>query len=542
MTAVVGSGSYAELDFTNHTHAVEQIYLTIEGADANAFGVADRMVYLGSGNALDSIATRGIAVNFSPISYKIHHAILIATDSNGTKDTVALTGNGIGAGIYAYIGGQNDSVPVGKSECNDVVIMNADAKIPITITSLSLGTTDADDWTTKYITIDYSNITLPVTVNPKDSIKFRWCFTPLVKRFFYADSLIVKFTSITGIDQTSPVYLYGRSERATAPDSECVHIIGSSRDTLQFQTVSAGSTTGADVTFVNPTTAECYIDSLSITGPDAAHFKFYPNVTLPYAIYRQGDSVRIQANFLTNGSDGNRTFEATATVYTTLHDGSITSCDRSFALIGITRYVAPPDTVKLDLAPDSTEVADITDSTVGCKLIEIDNNTANPIRIDTLFMKSGAHLSARLYRTYPDTVTADGSTFAYICQLDSSQSSYDDTLVIVTEHALIANEYAIHWHAKALQAVSFAASTQALMLSANPNPSSGSMKFSFGGVHDATIQIMDLLGRVIAESRGVNSEFEWKGGAAKGVYIARVTGLNAQRQAVTLSSRVVIVR
>ena len=547
ITSVVGGGGWGAVNLHNNTHSNVQLYLSLVGTDASAFSLSEHLVYLGGGPN-DSIVDRGVRIDFSPIAYKVHHALLIATDSNGTQDTIQLTGNGIGAGLYIYVRGQNDSVPVGQRECNDIVIVNGDAKIPVTITSISLGSTNVDYWTTHFITLDSSKVSLPVTINPKDSIKLTWCFAPTSNGFYWADSLIVHFTSIVGIAQKEATFLAGRSNYALAPDSECVLIDRTALDTIDFGTISPGTATSKLITYTNPSSAEIIIDSFSISGADAAHFSVDGDLGLPHYIYYRDSSVHATGWFRTSISDNYRDFQATATIYTTVYGTAITTCNRTFVLRGHTSYIAPPDTTKFDLAPDSTESATITDSVVGCKAFEVRNNTASSIRIDTIYMKSGAHMRVYLMDTLPDTIPPGGVRHGYICVLDSSQSTFNDTLVIVTEHAIVAMQYPVHWQRQVHLGVHIAASVTAPTLSVYPNPSSGAVSIAYTGMHDAKLEILDVLGRTVQTLHSSGSAMNWNGHlasgelAAKGAYIARVTGINDRGQLVTQSGRIVIVR
>ena len=139
----------------------------------------------------------------------------------------------------------------------------------------------------------------------------------------------------------------------------------------------------------------------------------------------------------------------------------------------------------------------------------------------------------------------NGASMKILLQLvDSTSNAHDDTLIITSEHALTSTMYHIHIGKTAGVSIAQIANVS---LTVNPNPSHGNVTVGITGMRNANVQVLDILGRVVAEATNVGSTWSWNGmtgaqSAQNGTYILRAAGIGMNGKTMTESARFVISR
>jgi hypothetical protein len=150
--------------------------------------------------------------------------------------------------------------------------------------------------------------------------------------------------------------------------------------------------------------------------------------------------------------------------------------------------------------------------------------------------------------TLPFHISGDGSFYLKITLNDTSAGTYNDTLIVVTDNNAVALSIGVSAVVTPMTANVTLPKVQSFAIAVNPNPSHGQFTVSMNGMQHATVQLLDLLGRVVAESHNASNSWTMNGAGLSGqalhtgVYIVRATGVLADGQQVTGSTRVAITR
>ncbi len=311
---------------------------------------------------------------------------------------------------------------------------------------------------------------------------------------------------------------------------------------LDFGTVDSGKTVTSPVDITNTGTAGVTIQSVAITGANASMFGVKSTLPALPATLQTAGKLNVVVSFDPPGAGQ---FSAKLTI--SKSDGKTTDV----TLHGVGRSVGPilPDTTNLQLVSASTENIVITLKSDGAKswISKITNNSGHRVKIDGVGLMSGTHYSETLTSpdsTIPFLLADQASIYVRISLLESQAGTYLDTLVVMSEQGITSTLYPI----TGTLTTSGVASLQpkSFSITANPNPTHGQIAFNFEGIRLADAQVLDLMGRVVAEAHSVTGQWIWNGrnasgeAAPNGIYIVRTSGKSFAGESITASARIIV--
>jgi hypothetical protein len=410
-------------------------------------------------------------------------------------------------------------VLAGDTTCGIVVLKNDDST-SVTITTMAI----------QGYFFSFTKPTLPLTLAGNSSLTIPACFMPGFPRQFTTGYLTVGYTDNHGAGGTVVLLINGTSLNclSTLPDSS-----------LYFEDVIAGGSVIGDVTLTNNTK-----QSLTFTPTftkSGQPFEFSPN-PFPLTLASK-TSATVHCKFSPTVV-GTRYYNGI--VFNT--DSGLSACTGKAVYVYGGKVLSGTDTSALDLFPSQSEILALTgQSQKITKTFTFRNNLTTDIKVDTAYITTGTHV--RIVSMNPSTVpfTLAAGHFMTIdveCDADTL-GYYSDELTIITDHTLLSQTFKIEAVRHTLSAVHSAqVGATNLELLASPNPSHGPITLELKGVSRANIEIMDLLGNVIARSNGL-AHWSWNGAAnsgaaSTGVYFARATGVDAHGVLFTVTKRIVM--
>jgi hypothetical protein len=494
---------------------------------------------LNMGNvSLPSTLTHGhtdtVTVCYSPttIGDAIDTLEVTYSDTNDSSHTIltAISGSGyVPSPLHVSVGGSFTGDPVGTMLCQNVYVYAVvDSGTALTLNSVALNTSSSV-WS-----INDDHVTLPATLGRSQLDTITVCFDP-TSTGDYRDSLVFSYTTVLGTSQILYVPIVGS---ATSP---CFHFGGDTSSA--FGVITAGDTQSRTLEIANPNSAAWIITGDSsmcdngvwtingITFPDtiAANSTTHFNVlfTAPSATTNE----RYACSFIFYGNSGS------------------SSCEKTLNVRGYSR----PDTSKVQLQPDTTQTIAFHQSLPGStyKIVQIYNNSGHVVRIESFSLTNTTNFSVSLYApdsTLPFHISGDGSFYLKITLNDTNAGTYNDTLIVVTDDNATSLSIRVNAVVTPMTETVELPKVQSFAIAVNPNPSHGQFTVSMNGMQHATVQVLDLLGRVVSESRNVSNSWTISGSGLAGqalhtgVYIVRATGVLANGRQVTGSTRVAITR
>jgi len=532
LSATVGSTADGQVSIRAAGKDTVIVHAMIVGTDASAFTLSGtrEVLYVGTRDT-DMYGTGYFNVTFTASAERAYSATLILTDSVNTVTQIPLKGTGyitplgIDSAYYA-------STFLGDTSCATVKFYNPNTSGNMVVTALSLAGGSNSAFTYKLL----GGATLPVTLAPRDVLYVQVCFKPTVKGMT-TDSLFVRYTNVNGKSQVARSSLTGYADYNY---NACVHIEG---DSNYLGPVAINTSQIRSIHLRNDQTNSI---TVSYTATDNTHFSIV-SPTFPLTI-ASGTASDVKIKFTPGSTYVQGEFDNTI-IFTA--DNGQNSCTHSLSLRA---YVSKPsntiDTTLLLLAPDSTETVNITASDRNSyQIVKVYNNTGVNEKIVQVFMQIGRFFTATIISpdsTLPFILPAGQTMLVQIALIDTMQTTYYDTLVIVTQHGLVSFKYPVHAK-RVVQDVSMSLNAEG-SLRLNPNPSHGSVTLHLGALKNAEVQVLDLLGRVITSQNVSGSRWTWNGMnsagdiAPTGTYIIRVTVHNASGAVTTLSSRLVLSR
>jgi hypothetical protein len=280
------------------------------------------------------------------------------------------------------------------------------------------------------------------------------------------------------------------------------------------------------------------IVSAVLTGADASAF----TVQSLSATIAPGQKLRVAISF-----DPSVPGQYSANLRITTNDAKTT--DVKLSGIGVSVPKILPDTINVQLISDSTQKISISLKVLGAKSWDskITNNSGHRVKIDGISLKHGVHFTESLSSpdsTIPFYLADKGSIIVRITLTESIPGDYQDTLSVGSEQGITNTLYAIDATLKTLGVAM--SQPKSFIMTANPNPSHSQVVFNFEGVRSANVEVLDLMGRVVASANNIGSEWRWNGQNANGeiaptgFYIVRATAKTLAGESVTSSTRIVI--
>jgi hypothetical protein len=205
----------------------------------------------------------------------------------------------------------------------------------------------------------------------------------------------------------------------------------------------------------------------------------------------------------------------------------------------------PPtaDSISTSLTAGSTDIlAMISDNSVTTQTFHFSNTGTTNLKITDVSLKNGksfAITNIQPTNTFPFVLTPGQSMSVTISMTTVTNGVYYDEVIITAENAIISINFALQGlHKDGVQAdVHKLAADQHIAL--YPNPSHGMITVTIPDMKNATVEVLDLLGRVVIREKA-NDSWIWRSNAAPGTYILHVTGTDQSGNSVQSYDRFII--
>ena len=197
-----------------------------------------------------------------------------------------------------------------------------------------------------------------------------------------------------------------------------------------------------------------------------------------------------------------------------------------FTLAGV---AIPPtaDSTSTALAAGSTDIlAMISDNSVTTQTFHFKNTGTTNLKITAVDLKnkkSFAITDIQPSNTLPFTLTPGQSMSVTVAMTTVTNGVYYDEVIITAENAIISMDFPLQGLRKNGLAGVNNTSTASQSILLYPNPSQGTITVSIPGIHNAKIQVLDLLGRVIT-SAVASQRWTWNSTEPAGTYILHLAG------------------
>jgi len=461
------------------------------------------------------------------------------TDTHGASGVVyaALTGSATAptanAQLHTYVYGSYTGTQLDSTICHPVFFYaSVDTGTSLTLNSFGL-TSPSSLWS-----VNGSAITLPLTMVRGQMDTIYVCFTPHAVGEYH-DSIAFHFTDSHGVSGVVYAALVGTGVHSTS--LSCFHLGGDTSSA--YGAITAGTTQSRTMELANSTSqtwiitryyASCDTGVWSITGLSL------PDTLAPGAASHF--TINFHAPSVTNT-------ERYACLFQFYGKSSTTECEQG---LGVRGY-STPDTSEVHLQIDTTQRIAFHASKPGStyKYVHVRNNSGQRVKVEGISLTNTTYFSISLVSpdsTVPFYLSADGSLYLKLTLTDTSAGTYTDTLLITTENGLTSLSVPITADVSGITAgVAPTAAMQHFAIGVNPNPSrGGAITVSLGEMRHATVEVLDILGRVVWQVRDISNKYTWNGStlsggvAGAGAYIVRATGVVSSGASVTASTRFAI--
>jgi hypothetical protein len=377
----------------------------------------------------------------------------------------------------------------------------------------------------------WDSVSLPATIGSNDTDIWTFCFHAPDDTNLYIDTFTVYYRDAYGHQRYSTRIVEGK---ATDPNITTCYTLYAAT----FATTNIGDTSEVTMYIRNDLKHTSSLTSIHISGTDDGTFRV-DSSNFPLSI-DSGAYGEVLLKFIPNRHDGSDEYNATLTASFSTDD--TTHCrEASVALLGYMPQ-ACSDTATVDIDTTGVHDVDITgdSATYYAHRIDIVNNTNNTIIVTQIsFIDSTSHFY--IYQTIPGTpdTLAPGKGMAVIIHFygDTGQIYYD-TLAVTIQNGItiyggkatpLSGPSTLLIGLKGEQLAAPASVTNNTpsgpSLALYPNPSSGLVTMQIDGATNATFQIMDILGNMVASHVG-SGTWQWDATAAgltNGTYFVRAT-------------------
>jgi hypothetical protein len=501
------------------------VHSVIAGGDAAMFSLYSSADTIWS-NSFDSVSRAYKNVNFSPSAIGTFHSTLYLTDSVNTVLTIPLTGEGAWQPPVADSTALYLRCYVGDSVCGDITLYNPNPTGLFIIESIGL-TGDHGSQLRLDSTASYDSIGAQ-----RFQVIGHVCFWPTSAGAFY-DSVIIHYLDPSGHEQTCYVRIL---LTGLINPNACIAITGDSSSygsldlgTSRTRTFHLANLHADSVTISSYTIQESYGQHYSVLNLPSLPMKLAASATLAFDVrFSAGSTYSSAADY--------------AFINFNVDTGA-NSCGRLLSLLAyINQPPAISDTVTIYVNPDSSSALNLhySGSNSLRTLVRLVNNSGNRTKVDGVALTQGTYLRVSVDTTLPVTLDTNAELDFFIYLTDTTRTSYDDTLLVTTEHGIVSTPYHIH-ATRGKAGVGAIASRESAMITVNPNPTQGAISIQTPGMKEADIQVLDILGRVVASSHVTSGIWKWNGTAtselANGTYIVRASGVSTNGVRTTLSQR-----
>jgi len=475
-------------------------------------------------SSVDAGSSGIVSVNFAPTAVGPFTGSVTITSDDANKPTTVVYLKGVGINSALNIPSNVDFQGVATSTSLDTIITLQNTGLA-GVNVLKYSLTDANG----VFTVKDSS---SHTIAGNSSIHLTLSFKPIAAQDY---SGTLTLTTDYPNAHTLTIALAGHGLAGT---------LSTTPTTLDFGSDDSGRTVTLPIDITNTGTAGITVQSVTITGANAGAFGAKSATPTPPVLLHAADNLHVVVSF-----DPPSAGQFSAKLTITKGDGTKTDV----ALHGIGLSVGPilPDTTKVQLISTSTQNIVITLKKLGAKswIAKISNLSGHRIRIDGIALKSGLHYSVSLTApdsTIPFYLADQASMNVRITLLEALPGLYRDTLVVTNSEGIKATFYlfAIEGTLQSEGVASLVPKNYSI--TANPNPTHGQIAFNFEGLHATDAQVLDLVGRVVAEVHNVSGQWLWNGRnasgeiAPSGVYIIRTSGKSFAGETVTASTRIIV--
>jgi hypothetical protein len=206
---------------------------------------------------------------------------------------------------------------------------------------------------------------------------------------------------------------------------------------------------------------------------------------------------------------------------------AFTYCNEiTFTLPGIS---IPPtaDSISTALAAGSTDVlAMVSDNSVTTQTFHFSNTGMTNLKItgvDLLNKKSFAITDIQPSNTLPFILTPGQSMSVTISMTTTNNGVYYDEVIITAEQGIISMDFQLQGLRKDGTLGVANTSMQLQHSTIYPNPSHGGITVDISGIHNAKIEVLDLLGRVVT-SATASDKWIWDANVPAGTYTVHLSG------------------
>ena len=419
--------------------------------------------------------------------------------------------------------------------CGTVTIRDSTTE-PISLTDVSLDYTG--EWSISGLP------SLPYLLNPGAGITFSICFEPNSYRGqYYYNNINVSFEDTSGLKGST------KAQTAAVVYEECLQSLRAPSDTLKLDEVLAGGYVETSEKFIARIDTELFAGqgimyqggSIQVISPQ-----------LPMRVH-SGDTVTITIRVTPASVDSSINGEGTYYGYLPL---SLGGCSSFLSFMGTVT-----DSSNTDLQLFSNErglLAMTTGNSVTVDTFWFDNNDLKQVIVSNVALSQGTNFKilGELPHSPNDTLTS-GNKMGVFLQFDGDTNGfYHDSLAVTTDASITHGKTQIasgasttlYFNLEAFQTKGAASVMRSIPapdveVSIVPNPSSGPVEISVSGTAKASIEVYDLLvGKQIIETTD-GPAYDWNPeNLPNGVYIARVSGVDANGQTFVISKRISLQR
>lgn len=223
-------------------------------------------------------------------------------------------------------------------------------------------------------------------------------------------------------------------------------------------------------------------------------------------------------------------------------NGGTQICEGILYFPGVAVPPTSPDSAT-SLAAGSTDVlAMISDNSVTTQTFHFKNNGATDLKITGVALKNGKSFGITDIQpttTLPFTLASGASMSVTIAMTTVSNGVYYDEVIITAENAIISMEFPLQGLRKNGIQSGVASGKTEQHLGIYPNPSRGDITVDLPGLHNAKIEVLDLLGRVLTRATA-SDKWIWNSNAPAGTYIIHISGADASSKSFQSYDRFIV--
>jgi hypothetical protein len=343
---------------------------------------------------------------------------------------------------------------------------------------------------------------LPYSLQGHDSLTLSVCFSALAEEGTY------KYGGIRIEYQFPGKPASGKDIALVGQTAKCIEVSPAS---LNFGEVHVGMPATRSLTLSNNTNAAVLIDSVVL-------YDFAPGFSMTgassFSIPAQGEH-SVQFIFSPIADYGDSAHYTYVGIYT--HD----ACQILGSIYLEATPLPPIDTSAHPLFADTTQTLIFTgDSTISSQVFKFINDLDDSLKILSVSLQNATNFSiSDIDPETPQFILPPDSLMSVTLNFIGPPGTYDDTLIIVTEGAMIALNYRIHADIKTSGVET--TSTAAPMLRLSPNPATGPVRIALVNARSATIEVLDVMGKTVEQ---LSSDHWDHRNSSHGTYFVRASG------------------